>query len=157
MADNKAVNESTQTEAQSETLIEAVPARGPSEDQILGKQGRPKKYTDKEQATIAAREQRKNARIRYKQNQTNYTSKHMKLSSIRYLDGGFFGIMGQISAIRVLSASETALVYSPLTCETLLGYISIGSNEDHRFSYHHMFISANLIQTSLETTLSGLN
>ncbi|KAA6401603.1 MAG: hypothetical protein EZS28_002865 [Streblomastix strix] len=39
------------------------------------KQGRPKKYTDKEQAIVAAREQRKNARIRYKYNQTNYVSK----------------------------------------------------------------------------------
>ncbi|KAA6381289.1 MAG: hypothetical protein EZS28_023184, partial [Streblomastix strix] len=60
MADNKDVNESSQTESTASA-----------------KQGRPKKYTDKEQSTIAAREQRKNARIRYKQNQTNYVSKSL--------------------------------------------------------------------------------
>ncbi|KAA6351001.1 MAG: hypothetical protein EZS28_051863 [Streblomastix strix] len=69
------------------TAIETINETGPNgavqrlnestqtESATSAKQGRPKKYTDKEQATIAAREQRKNARIRYKQNQTNYVSK----------------------------------------------------------------------------------
>ncbi|KAA6373745.1 MAG: hypothetical protein EZS28_030727, partial [Streblomastix strix] len=57
------LNETTQTES------------SPTDSFNSAKQGSPKKYTDKEQAMIAAREQRKNARIRYKQNQTNYVSK----------------------------------------------------------------------------------
>ncbi|KAA6394486.1 MAG: hypothetical protein EZS28_009985 [Streblomastix strix] len=73
MTDNNAVNESTQTETQTETINETTQT-----DLALtasAKQARPKKYTEKEQNAIAARELRKNARIIYKQNQTNYASK----------------------------------------------------------------------------------
>ncbi|KAA6369788.1 MAG: hypothetical protein EZS28_034686 [Streblomastix strix] len=60
---NETINETTQTESSQTDSFSSA------------KQGHPKKYTDKEQAMIAAREQRKNTRIRYKQNQTNYVSK----------------------------------------------------------------------------------
>ncbi|KAA6364474.1 MAG: hypothetical protein EZS28_039999 [Streblomastix strix] len=56
---NETINETTQTESSQPDSFSSA------------KQERPKKCTDKEQAMIAAREQRKNARIRYKQNQTN--------------------------------------------------------------------------------------
>ncbi|KAA6377160.1 MAG: hypothetical protein EZS28_027313 [Streblomastix strix] len=52
---NETINETTQTDSFNST-----------------KQGHPKKYTDKEQATVATRQKRKNARIRYKQNETDY-------------------------------------------------------------------------------------
>ncbi|KAA6376394.1 MAG: hypothetical protein EZS28_028079 [Streblomastix strix] len=58
-----------------ETINETVNESTQTESTASAKQGRPKKYTDKEQATIAAREQLKNARIRYKQNQTDYACK----------------------------------------------------------------------------------
>ncbi|KAA6382044.1 MAG: hypothetical protein EZS28_022428 [Streblomastix strix] len=62
---NETIIETTQTELQQ---IESA-ACGIYDIASSSKQGNPKKYTDKEQATIAAREQRKNARIRYKYNQ----------------------------------------------------------------------------------------
>ncbi|KAA6384187.1 MAG: hypothetical protein EZS28_020286 [Streblomastix strix] len=59
---NEAINETTQTESsQTEST-----AGGIYDIVSSTKQGCLKKYTDKGQATIAAREQRKNARIRYK-------------------------------------------------------------------------------------------
>ncbi|KAA6374006.1 MAG: hypothetical protein EZS28_030469 [Streblomastix strix] len=58
-----------------ETISDIINESAQTEPFNSTKQGRPKKYTDKEQAMIAAREQRKNARIRFKQNQTNYVSK----------------------------------------------------------------------------------
>ncbi|KAA6379790.1 MAG: hypothetical protein EZS28_024683 [Streblomastix strix] len=68
---NKTINETTQTESsQTEQTAGGIYVIVSST-----KQGRPKKNTDKEQVTIAAREIRKNARIRFKQNQTNYASK----------------------------------------------------------------------------------
>ncbi|KAA6397769.1 MAG: hypothetical protein EZS28_006706 [Streblomastix strix] len=54
---NVTINESSQIESTSGVIYDI-------ESSI--KQGHPKKFADKEYATIAARDQRKNARIRYK-------------------------------------------------------------------------------------------
>ncbi|KAA6384694.1 MAG: hypothetical protein EZS28_019779 [Streblomastix strix] len=84
---NEIINESTQTESTQTDSFNST------------NQGRPKKYTDKEYAMIAAEEQRKNARIRYKQNQTNYVSK----SKVIHYPHQFLAPIQRISSAKSIS------------------------------------------------------